>query len=277
MNAPAYWAVAEDVAEARAAAEIDKGTGEAPAVLVQGLVLQDVTFSYTGRAPVISKLSLEIPANKTTAFVGGSGTGKSTVLDLILRLLQPDSGEILVDGRPLSSIGLKDWRRRVGYVAQETVLFHDTVLANITWARPDATREQVERAARLAHAHEFISRLPNGYDTLVGQRGAQLSGGERQRIALARALVTEPQLLVLDEATSNLDAESERTVQNAIDSLRSTMTILVVAHRLATVRHADVIYVLEGGRIAESGSWEELQSRGGRLAELWALQSDHGR
>jgi subfamily B ATP-binding cassette protein MsbA len=168
---------------------------------------------------------------------------------------------------------LRAWRARIGYVAQETVLFHDTIRNNIAWAKPDATEGEIEAAARMANAHEFIMRTPEGYATVVGHRGARLSGGERQRIALARALVTQPRLLILDEATSNLDAESERLVQEAIDSLRARMTIVTVAHRLATVRSADRICVIENGVIVEEGRWHDLVSRPGRFSSLWALQS----
>jgi ATP-binding cassette, subfamily C, bacterial len=277
MSAPAFVSIDDEIRTARAAAEPDVASGAPVPSIRTGIRFDAVTFAYPGRESIIRDLSLEIVANRTTALVGGSGAGKSTLLDLLLGLLRPQQGTITVDGQSLATLDVQAWRRQVGYVAQETVLFHDSVRANIAWARPDATDSEVERAARLANAHDFIVRMPQGYDTVIGQRGSLLSGGERQRLALARALVTEPRLLVLDEATSNLDAESERSVQTAVDSLRSTMTIVVVAHRLATVRNADTIYVLDAGGVAESGRWDELLARGGRLAELWALQSDGAR
>lgn len=270
MAAPAFVNVMEDLDAARAASETE-GRGEPAPAMTTGIRLEHVSVEYPGRAPVIGDLSLTIEAERTTAFVGGSGAGKTTLMDLLLRLIEPTSGQILVDGVCLSTVDIHAWRARIGYVAQETILFHDTVAANISWAKPDATPAEIEEAARMANADEFISRMPEGYGTVVGHRGIRLSGGERQRLALARALIVKPRLLILDEATSNLDAESERLVQSAIDGLRSRMSIVVVAHRLSTVRNADRIYVLEGGAIVEQGSWAELLERKGRFSSLWSL------
>ncbi len=178
-----------------------------------------------------------------------------------------------MDGVDLQVVDLKSWRSRLGYVGQESVFFFDTVAENLRWANPRADMADMERAARLAHAHEFIQALPKGYDTPIGNRGTQLSGGERQRLALARALLSEPRLLLLDEATSSLDAESESKVQEAIDGLRGRVTMVLVAHRLAALRNADWICVLDQGRIAQQGTWEQLAHHPGPFQALWALQT----
>lgn len=237
------------------------------------IAFEKVSFSYVTDTPVLSGVDIEIKSGQTTAIVGGSGAGKTTVIDLVLALLSPNQGRVIVDGIDLSEIDLKSWRRLLGYVAQDTILFHETVKENIAWGMPDIATEEIERAATLAYAHEFITQLPQGYDTVVGDRGVKLSGGQRQRLALARALARKPKLLILDEATSALDAESEHKIQAAVESLSGSMTVLVVTHRLATVKFADIIYVLEDGRVVEAGTWDELEQKGGRLHALKKLQA----
>ena len=224
------------------------------------------------RPPALAGATLTIEARRTTALVGPSGAGKSTLADLALGLLFADSGRIDVDGEALTAARARAWRERVGYVAQETYLFNDTIRANLRLARPDATDESVWDALRLAAADSFVNALPDGLDTIVGERGRSLSCGERQRLALARALLRRPDLLVLDEATSNVDAENEREIQKAIESLRGRMTILVITHRLASIREADTIYVMEGGRVVESGTFDTLLMYGGRFASLCYAQ-----
>jgi subfamily B ATP-binding cassette protein MsbA len=206
------------------------------------------------------------------ALVGASGAGKSTTLDLLARFMDPTQGRITFDGTDLRDATLASLRGQLGIVSQETILFHDSVRANIAYGLDDADPARVEAAARAAHAHEFVSRLPQGYGTLVGDRGVLISGGERQRLAIARALLRNPPILLLDEATSALDAESERLVQEALERLMQDRTVLVIAHRLATVQHADRILVFDGGRIVQHGRHDELLVQGGPYARLHALQ-----
>jgi ATP-binding cassette subfamily C protein len=234
-----------------------------------------VSFSYRGRAvtPALSGVNLEIAVGLTTAIVGPSGAGKSTFTDLLIGLLSPTGGQILIDGVPLTPERLAGWRRHISYVPQETFLFHDTVRANLVWARPGSTDDDLWQALRLAAAEEFVAALPTGLDTIVGERGVLLSGGERQRLSLARALLRRPRVLVLDEATSSLDSETERRVQYAIEGLHREMTIVIVTHRLSMISGADVIHVLDGGRLAESGGWDDLLAReNGRFADLCRAQ-----
>lgn len=234
-----------------------------------------VSFAYDeDRTDAVEGLSLTIEARRTTAVVGPSGAGKTTVADLVMGLVSPREGRILVDGRTLDESWLRAWRAGIGYVAQDTLLFNDTVLANLVWARPGATEAQVWEALRLAAAEEFVRALPRGLATEVGDRGVRLSGGERQRLALARALLRRPALLILDEATSALDAENERRIRDAIGALHGSITILMITHRLPSVRDADVVHVLEGGRLVESGTFAELVTRpGGRFRRLWGTQA----
>lgn len=242
--------------------------------LGDGIVLKDVDFAYNPGHPVIKRLNLSIPKGKTVAFVGTSGAGKSTLVDLIMGLIQPISGSVLVDGRPLVEHDLKSWRRLIGYVAQDAVLFHASVKANISWTVPEASLKDVEAAAEAAYASDFIERFPEGFDTIVGDRGLRLSGGQKQRLALAAALIRKPEILILDEATSALDAESEQKIQTAIESLaQSEMTIIVVTHRLATVKNADIIYVVEEGELIEEGNWDSLVEEKGRFQKLKHLQA----
>lgn len=221
------------------------------------LLIDRCSFSYDGR-PVIDELSLEIRKGEFIALVGPSGAGKSTLADLLLRLYDPDSGRILIDGVDLRTLSQRHYRRMFGVVSQENLLFHDSVRNNIRYGRDDLTDARVMEAARLANAHDFIMTLPEGYDTIVGDRGVKLSGGERQRVAIARAIVHNPQILILDEATSALDSTSERLVQQAINEVVGRTTALVIAHRLSTVTHADRIVVLNQGRIEAVGRHQQL-------------------
>jgi ATP-binding cassette subfamily C protein len=237
--------------------------------------LDGVTFHYGDgdHPPALHGVHLVIPARSTTAIVGPSGAGKSTIADLLMGLLHPTAGRVLVDGVALDSEGLQSWRNRIGYVPQDTFLFHDTVLANLLWARPGTTLDEVWRALRMAAADEFVRGLPNGLDTIVGDRGMLVSGGERQRLSLARALLRQPHLLILDEATSSLDSENERRIQRAIEQLHEQVTIVVITHRLSTIRNADLIHVVDGGAIVESGRWEDLSADpSGRFRALCQAQ-----
>lgn len=249
-------------------------TAPLPSALSAGpleISLHDVTVHY-GSVAAVRDVSLRIPAGSCVALVGGSGAGKSTLVDAVLGLVPVGSGEIRINGVSLDSLSLTAIRQRVGYMGQETVLYNSSVQDNVLWGRPAHSHEELDAAVRVAGADGFISRLPKGYDTLVGDRGALLSGGERQRLTLARAVLGSPGLLILDEATSALDAETERMVTDAVAAFRGRMTVVMIAHRLSSVRIADSICVMEAGRIVEQGSWDELMQRGGRLHQLWSLQ-----
>ena len=236
---------------------------------------RDVRFAYErdgGRTEVLKGITMTIRRGQVVALVGPSGAGKSTLANLLPRFYDVTDGSILVDGQDVREVTLASLRDQIGKVTQETVLFNDSVRNNIAYGRPDVPMERIESAARAAYAHEFILRLPNGYDTVIGERGARLSGGERQRIAIARALLKDAPILVLDEATSSLDTESEAAVQSALANLMEHRTVLVIAHRLSTVRRADRIVVLEAGHVTESGTHEELLARNGTYSRLYALQ-----
>jgi subfamily B ATP-binding cassette protein MsbA len=249
----------------------DRGTRDM-ATFDRHLTFEDVSFSY-GDAPVLSSIDLSASKGEVVALVGPSGSGKSTLVDLIPRFYEPTGGRILLDGIDIREIKLPALRSLTGIVSQETVLFHDTVRSNIAYgAANHYTQEQIEAAARAANAHEFIMDLPGGYDTLLGERGTRLSGGQRQRLAIARALLTDPPILILDEATSALDTESERLVQEAVDRLLQGRTVFVIAHRLSTITHADQILVLDRGEIVERGTHAELLAGRGAYHRLYSLQ-----
>lgn len=243
------------------------------APLKQAIELRNVSFGYANEArSVLREINLRIPAGHMVALVGESGGGKSTLTKLLPRFHDPVMGEVLWDGVDIRDASIASLRKNIALVTQETVLFNDTIRHNISYGRPDATDIEIEQASLIAFAHDFIRELPNGYDTIVGERGIFLSGGQRQRLAIARALLVDAPVLILDEATSALDAESERLVQRAIANLVQNRTTLVIAHRLSTIRRADTIVVMEAGRIVEMGSHSELISAGGKYKKLYELQ-----
>lgn len=241
--------------------------------LSDSIRLEDVSFSYTNGTNVLNKANFSIIQGEITALVGSSGAGKSTLVDLILGFHDPQNGRILIDGVDLCELDVNLWRQAIGVVSQDVFLFNDTVANNITLGRADSSPQAVEHAAKQAYAHDFILGLPNGYDTEVGDRGWNLSGGQRQRLALARAILKAPQILILDEATSSLDSESEQLIQKYIKSIKGTCTIVVIAHRLATIQGADKIAVLQDGRIVEEGDWDSLIAKSGVFANYRRLQT----
>jgi len=250
-------------------------SGEPWQGLHRDLVFDRVTVSYGGhQKPVLRDVSLRIPAHRTTGIVGPSGSGKSTLIDSLLCLIPIQSGKILVDGVDVAGIRLSDWLARIGYVEQDANLFNMTVADNIRMGKPEASDSEIFEAAEKADIHELISSFPDGYDTMVGSRGYRLSGGQKQRVALARALVRKSEILILDEATSALDSESETRIRNAIDRLRNKHTIIVIAHRLSTLRSVDQIVVLEDGRISEVGAPDELLKREGYFQRVWSEIAD---
>jgi ATP-binding cassette subfamily B protein len=250
------------------------GTRALPLIGVRGAVnVNNITFGYHGRAPTLRDFSLQIAPGTTVAVVGPTGSGKSTLIKLLLRLYEVDNGCITLDGTDLREIRLPELRRAFGLVSQEVFLFHGSVRENIGYGSFGASHEQIEAAARLAEAHDFVATLPQGYDTIVGERGQKLSGGQRQRLAIARAILKDPPILLLDEATSAVDNETEAAIQRSLRRITKGRTTVAIAHRLSTVRHSDRIYVMERGRIVESGTHESLLQAGGMYSALWRVQT----
>ncbi|MDT9340659.1 ABC transporter ATP-binding protein/permease [Trichodesmium erythraeum 21-75] len=237
------------------------------------LELENVTFSYQKNFPTIQNISMKIPAGKTIGIVGSTGSGKSTIVKLLLRFYEIQSGKITLDGIEINQINLQDLRRAIGLVSQDIFLFHGTVIENISYGSFDATLSEIIAAAKIAEADNFINKLPQGYDTIIGERGQKLSGGQRQRIALARAVLKNPPILILDEATSAVDNETEAAIQKSLEKITQNRTTIAIAHRLSTIRNADCIYVMEHGKIVEVGRHEELLKKSGTYSTLWRVQS----
>ena len=255
------------------ATEDDVDADKAAMAEIDGAIaFEDVSFEYNPGVPVLKNVSFTAAAGSTTALVGSSGSGKSTLISLVMTFNRPKSGTIHVDGRDLSTIKLRDYRAHLGVVLQDNFLFDGTVAENIAYARPDATREEVQAAAQVAHCDEFVQQFEKKYDTVVGERGVRVSGGQRQRIAIARAILADPRILILDEATSSLDSESEAMIQDGLRRLRHGRTTFVIAHRLSTIQSADQILVLEHGEIVERGTHEVLLARDGRYRQLYDKQ-----
>ena len=255
------------------ATEDDEDAAREPLGALDGRVeFAGVSFEYDAGVPVLKNVSLVAPAGTTTALVGSSGSGKSTLISLIMAFNHPRAGRVLVDGRDLAAVRLRDYRAQLGVVLQDNFMFDGTVAENIRFSRPNATMEQVRAVSRIAHCDEFVERFPNGYDTVIGERGVKLSGGQRQRVAIARAILADPRVLILDEATSSLDSESEALIQDGLHALRRGRTTFVIAHRLSTIRSADQILVLEDGEIVERGTHEALLTANGRYRQLYDKQ-----
>jgi len=247
--------------------------GARPAAPLKGEIeLEHVSFQYPDSGPILQDVNFHIQPGQVAALVGPTGAGKTTIASLIPRFYDPSEGVVRVDGMDVRSLQQKTLRQQISFVLQETLLFHGTVWANIAYGKPDATRDEIIHAAQIANAHEFIEKLPQGFDTMVGERGVTLSGGQRQRIAIARAVIRDTPILILDEASSGLDAASEKLVFEALDRLMEGKTSLVIAHRLSTIRRADIILVIKDGRVVERGSHEQLMNASGLYAELYALQ-----
>jgi subfamily B ATP-binding cassette protein MsbA len=249
--------------------EVEEDETRAPVEQLTGDVsFDDVWFEYNPGQPVLRGVSFRAPAGTTTALVGSSGSGKSTLISLVMAFNRPTKGRVLVDGKDMASLRLMDYRHQLASVLQENFLFDGTIAANVGYAKPGATLDEIKQACRTAHCEEFISQFPQGYDTIVGERGIKLSGGQRQRVSIARAILASPRILILDEATSSLDSESEQMIQDGLRCLRSGRTSFVIAHRLSTIRSADQILVLEAGQIVERGTHAQLLALGGRYRQL---------
>ena len=255
------------------ATEDDEDETRQPLDTVRGdIAFDDVSFEYDAGVPVLKRVSFSAPAGTTTALVGSSGSGKSTLISLVMAFGRPGTGRVLVDGRDLAGVRLRDYRSQLGVVLQDNFMFDGTIAENIRFSRPDAAMDEVKAVSHIAHCDEFVEKFPNKYETIVGERGVKLSGGQRQRVAIARAILADPRILILDEATSSLDSESEALIQDGLYSLRKGRTTFVIAHRLSTIRSANQILVLEEGRIVERGSHEQLLTANGRYRQLYDKQ-----
>ena len=252
--------------------DADEATRSPLADLRGEVTFEDVSFEYNAGVPVLKHVSFRAPACSTTALVGASGSGKTTLVSLVMALNRPQAGRVTIDGRDLASVRLRDYRQRLGVVLQDNFLFDGTIAENISFACPHASRERIEEAGRIAYCDEFVRSFPDGYDTVVGERGVRLSGGQRQRVAIARAILASPRILILDEATSSLDTESEAMIQEGLRALRHGRTTFIIAHRLSTIESADQILVLDQGVIVKSGTHEELLAAGGRYKQLYEKQ-----
>ncbi|MBV5260480.1 ABC transporter ATP-binding protein [Synechococcus moorigangaii CMS01] len=254
--------------------QIRSGEVALPTETVEGEIkLDNISFAYFERAPVLQNFSLHIPAGQTIAIVGATGSGKSTIVKLLLRFYEISAGQITIDGLDIRDVYLKDLRRAIGLVSQDVFLFHGTVAENIAYGNPDATLAEIIQAAKLAEAHDFIDLLPQRYDTIVGERGQKLSGGQRQRLAIARAILKDPPILILDEATSAIDNETEAAIAKSLEKITQHRTTIAIAHRLSTIRHSDCIYVMDQGKIVEQGTHEELLEKRGLYYGLWQVQT----
>ncbi len=259
-------------------AEVRDQPGAAALEVSRGEIVFDrVSFRYDERRPILEDVSFRVPPGGTVAIVGSSGAGKSTISRLLFRFYDVDEGRILIDGQDVRAVTQDSLRRVIGIVPQDTVLFNDSIRYNIAYGRPGVGTEEIEEAARLAHIHEFVAKLPDGYKTQVGERGLKLSGGEKQRVAIARVVLKAPRILVFDEATSALDTKTEREIQKNLEEVSHDRTTLMIAHRLSTVIHADEILVLEQGRIVERGGHAALLAKGGHYAAMWARQQEAAR
>jgi len=260
-----------EILDMRTEMDEDATRSEVPPI-TGDVAFDDVWFEYNPGQPVLKGVSFTAAAGTTTALVGSSGSGKSTLISIVMAFNRPTQGRVLIDGTDLATLRIADYRGQLASVLQENFLFDGTIIENVGYARPGATVEDIKEACRIAHCDEFISAFPQGYDTVVGERGIKLSGGQRQRVSIARAILANPRILILDEATSSLDSESEQMIQDGLRRLRSGRTTFVIAHRLSTIRSADQILVLEGGQVVERGTHTELLGLGGRYRQLYDKQ-----